>query len=129
MADIFHDFIIKAPATKVFEAMTTSGGLDKWWTKKSAGTPAEGAEYILGFGPGYDWKAKVGKFVPGKEFELLMTASDPDWEGTRSWFSSRGEEGHLADPVLPPGLAHAKRALPCIDLLLGHVSAGAQTIP
>jgi uncharacterized protein YndB with AHSA1/START domain len=93
MADIFHDFIIKAPASKVFDAMATSGGLEKWWTKKSSGKPAIGEEYALGFGPDYNWKAIVSKYIPGKEFEVRMTTPDPDWEGTRVGFQVNEKQG------------------------------------
>jgi uncharacterized protein YndB with AHSA1/START domain len=35
MADIFHHFPIKASSQKVFQAISTSAGLDAWWTKRS----------------------------------------------------------------------------------------------
>ena len=73
--------------------MATSGGLEKWWTKKSSGKPVVGEEYALGFGPDYNWKAIVSKYVPGKEFELQMTTSDPDWEGTRVGFQVNEKQG------------------------------------
>jgi uncharacterized protein YndB with AHSA1/START domain len=93
MADIFQDFIIKAPATKVFGAISTPEGLAKWWTKKSSGKPAEGEEYSLWFGPDYNWNAIVSKYVPGNEFELLMKTSDPDWNGTRVGFRLEEKKG------------------------------------
>ena len=31
------------------------------------------------FGPGYDWRAKVTRYVPGSEFELQMTEAHVDW--------------------------------------------------
>ena len=54
MADIFHDFPIRAPGARVFEAVATPEGLDRWWTKSSTGTPKEGAEFSLCFGSGYE---------------------------------------------------------------------------
>src|ERR1700676_595719 len=93
MADIFQDFIIKAPVTKVFGAISTPEGLAKWWTKKSSGKPAEGEEYSLWFGPDYNWKAVVSKYAPGNEFELLMKTSDPDWNGTRLGFRLEEKKG------------------------------------
>ena len=90
MPDIHHDFPIQAAPERVFEAISTPRGLDAWWTKRSKGQPAAGADYELGFGPGYDWRAVVSKCAapPGSpaEFELRMTASDPDWTGTRVGF-------------------------------------------
>jgi uncharacterized protein YndB with AHSA1/START domain len=83
MADIVHDFPIKAPVDRVFRAVSTPDGLDTWWTKRSAGSPQEGAEYELWFGPEYDWRAKVTRCVPDSEFEVEMTRADSDWSGTR----------------------------------------------
>lgn len=40
MPDIFHDFWIKAPSARVFDAISTPQGLDQWWTKKSKGEPS-----------------------------------------------------------------------------------------
>jgi uncharacterized protein YndB with AHSA1/START domain len=86
MADIFLDFPIKASQDRVFQAVSTPDGLDRWWTKQSAGVAAEGAEFELGFGPEYDWRAKVTRCVADSEFELQMTRADADWIGTRVGF-------------------------------------------
>jgi uncharacterized protein YndB with AHSA1/START domain len=83
MPDILHDFPIKAPPTRVFAAVSTANGLDTWWTKSSNGTPATGEEYALSFGPEYEWRARVTRCVPDKEFEVEMTHADADWTGTR----------------------------------------------
>ncbi len=82
MPDIFHHFPIKASRQQVFQAISTPRGLDSWWTKTAAGEPVEGAEYQLGFGPGYDWRAKVTRAVPDAEFELQLTSADRDWQDT-----------------------------------------------
>src|SRR5580765_2524129 len=86
MADIFHNFPVNASPEKVFEVISRSGGLDKWWTKSSEDNPRPGGIYTLSFGPPYVWKALVTKYVPGKEFELEMTDADSDWLGTRVGF-------------------------------------------
>jgi uncharacterized protein YndB with AHSA1/START domain len=86
MADIFHNFPIEATAEKVFGAISSSDGLDKWWTKGSSVNPVSGGIYILDFGPGYIWKAVVTEYVKGKVFELKMTEADADWLGTKIGF-------------------------------------------
>jgi uncharacterized protein YndB with AHSA1/START domain len=86
MADIFTDVPIKAPRESVFRAVSTPTGLDAWWTKSSAGRPAEGAEFELGFGPNFDWRASVTKCTPYSAFELQLVLADPDWAGTRVGF-------------------------------------------
>ena len=83
MPDIFHDFPIHVPASRVYEAVSTPAGLDRWWTAWSAGEPSLGAEYQLWFGPEYDWRAQVTRNEPGRAFELEMTAASSDWLGTR----------------------------------------------
>jgi uncharacterized protein YndB with AHSA1/START domain len=45
MPDVLHDLPIKAPLDRVFQAVSTSDGLDCWWTKRSVGKPSEGTEY------------------------------------------------------------------------------------
>lgn len=82
MPDVLLDFPIRAPIDRVFQAVSTSHGLDYWWTKQSAGEPSVGAEYELGFGPGYDWRAQVTRCVKDSEFELKMIQADDDWIGT-----------------------------------------------
>jgi uncharacterized protein YndB with AHSA1/START domain len=83
VADIFHDFPIRAPLDRVFRAVTTPEGLDTWWTKRSAGSPREGAEYELWFGPDYDWRGRVTRYAPDSEVEFEMVRADGDWLGTR----------------------------------------------
>jgi uncharacterized protein YndB with AHSA1/START domain len=86
MADILHDLPIKAPARRVFEAVSTPAGLDQWWAERSGGTPAPDATYDLGFGPDYQWRARVTRFTPDTDFELELIAADDDWIGTRVGF-------------------------------------------
>lgn len=86
MADIFHDLPIKAPIDRVFDAISTPEGLDTWWSKRASGTPREGAEFELSFGAGYDWRAKVIRCTPPREFELQMVQADSDWTGSRVGF-------------------------------------------
>lgn len=92
MADIFQDFPIKVSPARVFEAVSTPQGLDVWWTKTSSGRPVLGEEYVLGFGPGYDWRAKVTKCVMDSEFEIQFFNSHEDWDGTRVGFRLHGNQ-------------------------------------
>ena len=93
MADIQHDFLIKAPLERVYQAISTPQGLDAWWTQRSAGDPKEGADFHLWFGPAHDWRATVTRCVPPHEFELRITAADADWLGTRVGFHLDGQGG------------------------------------
>ena len=86
MIDIFHTFTIHSSAEKIFEGISTSKGLDNWWTKKSDGKPEAASIYTLDFGPGYTWKAIVTNHEGGKEFELEITEADSQWIGTKIGF-------------------------------------------
>ena len=91
--DILQDFPIRAAARQVFEAVALPGGLDQWWTIRSSGSPAPGAEYALDFGPGYQWKARVTACVPDREFELELTEAMPDWMHSRVRFELDEKDG------------------------------------
>jgi uncharacterized protein YndB with AHSA1/START domain len=93
MADILQDFPIRASRVRVYQGVSTPAGLDCWWTKRSAGTPVEGTEYELWFGPGYDWRAVVTRCVASSEFELRLTVADGDWLGTRVGFRLEEQGG------------------------------------
>jgi uncharacterized protein YndB with AHSA1/START domain len=83
MPDILHDFPVRAPVEQTWAGITSPEGLDAWWTARSAGHPEVGSEYQLLFEPNYDWRAVVTVAVPHEAFELRMTRSDADWDGTR----------------------------------------------
>jgi uncharacterized protein YndB with AHSA1/START domain len=93
MADILHDFPIKAPPDRVVQAISNPVDLDHWWTKRSVGEPKQGVEYELWFGPQYDWRARVTRCVPAAEFELEMTRAENDWLKTRVGFQLEGRGG------------------------------------
>ena len=93
MPDIFHDFTIAAKRGAVFEAITTPRGLDEWWTKTSFGEPRSGAIYELGFGPGFDWRARVTNIAPNETFEIQMIEADEDWTDTRVRFDLAAGSG------------------------------------
>jgi uncharacterized protein YndB with AHSA1/START domain len=119
MPDISQELPIQAAPERVFRELSSPEGLNRWWTKTSSGTPALGSEYALGFGPGYDWRAKVVRCVPDREFELELVAADDDWIGTRVGFELQPRDGatwlcfhhtgwprtNRVDTASPPGWA------------------------
>jgi len=86
MADILHDLSINAAPAVVYDSVSTPAGLDAWWTLWSTGEPAEGADFVLGFGPEFHWRASVTGYEPDRLFELTMTEAESDWLGTRVRF-------------------------------------------
>jgi uncharacterized protein YndB with AHSA1/START domain len=93
MADIVHNLQIKAPASKVFEAVSSAEGLANWWTKSSSGEPIAGNEFQLWFGPEFEWRAVVSRAIPDSEFEMEVTDADDDWRGTRVGFLLKEADG------------------------------------
>ena len=86
MANILHELTIEAEPPRIFETITTPEGLDQWWTHSSCGEPQLGSTYTLGFGPEYNWEAKVTRCVENEEFELELVEASDDWIGTRVGF-------------------------------------------
>ncbi len=93
MPDVLFDLPIKATLRSVFDGISTPAGLDCWWTQTSAGRPAAGNEYELGFGPTYEWRAEVTRCEPATEFELEILRADVDWTGTRVGFRLEERDG------------------------------------
>jgi uncharacterized protein YndB with AHSA1/START domain len=79
MPDIVHEFFVNASPGRVFEMFLMAEGMNRWCTKEASGEPKLNAEFRLYFGPGYDWRAKVTRYVPGSEF--VRTSDDRDTRG------------------------------------------------
>jgi uncharacterized protein YndB with AHSA1/START domain len=132
MADIFHDFPIKAPRQKVFQAISTPVGLAAWWAKRAMGEPVEGTVYELGFGPDYEWRAVVLRCVPEAEFELKLTVAMEDWRATRVGFQLNEREGvtqvHFHHTGWPEASEHYRISCFCwamyLRLLKRYVEVG-----
>lgn len=77
--DIIHYFQVNSPVEPVFETISTSKGISKWWSLDADGHSELGAILNLDFGPDYQWQAQVTQMVPPHEFELTLIKSDPDW--------------------------------------------------
>jgi uncharacterized protein YndB with AHSA1/START domain len=107
MPDIYHTLPIKASSEKVFHGISTSEGIDRWWSKASLGAPQLHAVFKLSFGPGYEWSAKVSKYVENTTFELTMTESDKDWKGTKVGFTLNPKNGSTEVQFYHTGWPHA----------------------
>lgn len=86
MADIFHYFPINASPEKVFENISTPKGIDNWWSLEAKGTTGLREVYEFFFGEDYHWAGVISKYNPCTEFELTMTKSDNDWDGSKVGF-------------------------------------------
>lgn len=86
MSEIRFSFAIQASAERVFEALATPHGMDKWWAKSTSGITEKGGIYHLFFEPDYLWTALVTKFTANEIFELQFQEADEDWYETRVGF-------------------------------------------
>jgi uncharacterized protein YndB with AHSA1/START domain len=123
MADILHDLPIAAPAARVFEMVSTPGGLDRWWSLRSEGKPHVGAVYALDFGPGYQWSARVSRCETMRAFELTLVDAMPDWVGTRVRFtldapSSASTQLHFTHEGWPSATEHYRISSYCWAMYL-----------
>jgi uncharacterized protein YndB with AHSA1/START domain len=92
MPDIIHYFTVNDCIEKVFSLVSTSEGLNKWWTRSCGGVARKGEVYRLDFGPQYEWEAVVEEVRPPYLFELRVMRSDNDWMGSKIRFElSQGE--------------------------------------
>jgi len=84
MVDIIHRIGIKAPATHVYNALTTLEGLARWWTEEVKGDTQVGGKIEFSF------RTKSGELL-GKmvmEVQELVENKDVRWrcvEGPEEW--------------------------------------------
>ena len=136
MADVWHDFFVDAPVDAVYRCLSTPQGLDQWWTQTSAGKPALGEVYDLGFGPEHVWRGLVTKCTPNKTFEMELTEAADDWTNTRVGFvvepSGTGTQVHFLHTGWPELSVHYKTSCYCwamyLRILKRYVEHG-ETVP
>ena len=136
MPDILHDFPIFAPISKVFEAVSTPEGLDRWWTLTSSGEPRPNNTFELQFGPEYDWRARVSRCESDRCFELELTDASADWLGTRVSFDLEPMDGgthvHFAHRGWPSESQHYRTSSYCWAMylrLLGRAVERGEVVP
>lgn len=120
--NIYHDLIIKAPISRVYEAITQPSDLVNWWPLKCSGKPEIGEAYNFYFSPEYDWYAQVIKASPSEAFHLKMTISDADWDPTSFGFDLTTENDQVQLKFWhidwPACNAHFRRSSFCWAMLL-----------
>ena len=91
MPDIIHRIGIKAPATKVYEAVATAQGVSGWWTKETTGTAKVGGTVTSRFL--HRDGEEIGHMVfevtglePNREVRWRFVDGPPEWIGTDATF-------------------------------------------
>lgn len=99
MPDIVHRIGIKAPAERVYEAVTTAQGVAGWWTRDTTGTAGVGGEVNARFlhpdGTeigGMDFE--MTGLEPNREARWRFTEGPPEWIGTEATFQL-AEDGEM----------------------------------
>ena len=94
MPSIKHYLLIKAPAEKVYTALSKTDGLCGWWT-----TGAKADEHIGGtadfiFGERYYNKMKITNLKNSKTVEWECLEGDKEWIGTTFLFDLEEKDGN-----------------------------------
>ena len=92
MASIKHYLIIKTPPEKVYEAVTTTGGIKGWWTLDAIADEKVGgvAEFI--FGERYHNKMQITELEQNKRVEWKCFQGDKEWIATTVEFDIEAKD-------------------------------------
>ena len=92
MADIIHRVGIKAPRSKVYDALSTIDGLAGWWTTATTGSSQVGE--VIGFRFHSESGDEIGGFemdvvelVADEKVRWRVSAGPAEWVGTDVEFS------------------------------------------
>jgi len=83
MADMLHQIEVQAPPDKVYEALTTQGGLRGWWTADSVAEPRVGSVAEFGF---YNranlFQMRIDELQPSRRVVWTCLGRPDEWKGT-----------------------------------------------
>ena len=82
MYHIFHDTEINAKPESIFHMISTSDGLNTWWTVASEGKLDVNEKFRFYFAKDFDWQAKVLEFKTDESLTFQMVKADEDWDNT-----------------------------------------------
>jgi uncharacterized protein YndB with AHSA1/START domain len=99
MVDIVHRVGIKAPASKVYQALSTIDGLARWWTEQTTGDSkvgghidfrfrTEGGDEIGGFG------MRVLELAPDHKVRWRVETGPAEWVETDIEFLLSRQDDH-----------------------------------
>jgi uncharacterized protein YndB with AHSA1/START domain len=91
VVDIVHRIGIKAPATKVHDAVSTAQGVAGWWSEDTTGTAAAGGKlqsrFLLEDGKEIGrMDYEVTQMEPNREIRWRFTDGPAEWIGTEATF-------------------------------------------
>ncbi len=92
MTDIVHRISIKAPAAKVFQAVSTRDGLKGWWTIHVDGVSEEGKQLTFRF-PDQGPVMEVLELIPDEFIKWKCVDGIDDWKNTIVTFEMEEQDG------------------------------------
>jgi len=93
MADIRHNVVIKVTPEKVYKAVTTQEGIEKWWCKNTTAKPEVRFVNIFIFGK-FRNEMQVTKLDPNKRVEWKCINSIEEWIDTEISFDMEELNGN-----------------------------------
>lgn len=94
MPNIHHNLKIKAPAEKIYSAITTEEGLSGWWTPDTKAKPELNSIARFAFGSNYFKEMKITELKTLKSVKWLCIKGYESWIGTTIAFGiQQGDDG------------------------------------
>ncbi len=93
MANIEHLQTVHAPASKVYETLTTAEGLSEIWTNELIVNNQVGFVNEFRFGSDDVTKMKIEELIPNKKVVWHCIDSDAEWIGTMISFDIEEKNG------------------------------------
>ena len=99
MVDIVHRVGIKAPVSKVYEALSKIEGIAGWWTQHTSGISQVGKTIVVRFlsldgNEIGSMTMEVKALEPGKRVHWTFTAGPEEWIGTDATFDLHQEDDY-----------------------------------
>lgn len=98
MVHIQHNFVVNAPLSKVYEAISSVEGLCNWWTTDTTGNAEKDGVLRFGFGGEAFNKMKVTASKKNSHLAWLCTEGPVDWIGTDLSFTLREDNFKNTSP-------------------------------
>jgi uncharacterized protein YndB with AHSA1/START domain len=92
MPNIRHLVTIKAPAARVYQAITTQEGLASWWTEDTIAAPEQGSVLEFTFGEKYHDKMELLELLENQRVVWKCIEGDSEWVDTIFTFELEDKE-------------------------------------
>src|SRR5687768_15044759 len=99
MVNIIHRVGIQASLEKVYDALATTEGISKWWTKDTSGESQPGKTVVVRFhtpdgNEMGSMNIEIKDLIPGKKIHWKFSAGPKEWIGTEVVFDLKKEENY-----------------------------------